>query len=376
MYLRFLICIFFLIFFCAFTGKANNFASIVFDEKSGKIIHQEKAEEIRHPASLTKKMTLFLLFEALESGRIGFGTKFKVSRLATMQMPCKLGLKSGSYITVSDIIKALITRSANDVAVVAAEGLAGSVQSFVSMMNRKAKILGMTSTRFFNPSGVPDKRQVTTAKDMLILARALHNQFPNYYHYFKLKKFHYMGQEIRTHNKLLNFPHIDGLKTGYTCASGYNISTSAVNFVKNGEKRRLFVVVMGGNTARSRDAKVMYLLNKYFSLNPELTQVSNTQETNIQFLDYKSKDLEKIIDDIEKPQIKNNSKDTQRTQVPEKQKYSIDEIIFNIDESGRRLPEGWQVNVPDKKEKITKRNLSKIKKIRKNIHKKTKLKKV
>lgn len=248
----------------SFEGLADNFATIVVDGATGKILHAERANDLRHPASLTKKMTLYLLFGALDEGKIKLKTRFRVSSLAARQIPSKLGLSVGSTITVENIIKSLITKSANDAAIVAAEGLGKSVINFARMMNNKARQLGMHSTKFFNPSGVPDKRQVTTAHDMVILAQAIYQDFPKYYHYFKLRSFYYDGKAIKTHNNMLKIPGVDGLKTGYICASGFNVSTSAIRYDKKQKAHRLFVVVMGGKTAKSRDVKATNLLNSYF----------------------------------------------------------------------------------------------------------------
>jgi D-alanyl-D-alanine carboxypeptidase len=176
---------------------ANNFAYIVVEEKSGKVLASHRADELRPPASLTKKMTLYLIFEALRAGKISLQTKFSISRRATVQEPCKLGLREGQIINVKDIIYALVTRSANDAAIVIAEGLCGSVEKFVSLMNQKAKALGMSYTHFYNTSGLPsysssgmlDRSQVTTARDMMILAKALYRDFPKEYSYFKIKQF-------------------------------------------------------------------------------------------------------------------------------------------------------------------------------------------
>ncbi|MBY0281498.1 MAG: D-alanyl-D-alanine carboxypeptidase [Alphaproteobacteria bacterium] len=244
---------------------SNKYAAIVVDGNTGKIMHAENAYDKRHPASLTKKMTLYIIFEALKAGKITLNTRFPVSFLATRQIPSKLGLRVGDSISVEAIIKGMVTKSANDAAIVIAEGLSGSVSKFVQLMNRKAKQLGMNSTQFFNPSGVPDRRQITTAMDMAILAQALHQDFPEHYHYFKTKSFNYLGVSHRNHNHMLGkVEGLDGIKTGFVCASGFNISTSAIRYDTNNKPRRLFAVVMGGTSWRSRDKRTAELLEANF----------------------------------------------------------------------------------------------------------------
>lgn len=246
-------------------GGPNKYAAIVIDGNTGKIMHAENAYERRHPASLTKKMTFYIIFEALKAGKITLNTRFPVSFLAARQIPTKLGLRAGDSISVEAIIKGMVTKSANDAAVVIAEGLSGSVVKFVQLMNKKAKELGMNSTQFFNPSGVPDKRQITTAMDMAILARALYQDFPEHYHYFKTKSFNYLGISHRNHNHMLGkVEGLDGIKTGFVCASGFNISTSAIRYDANNKPRRLFAVVMGGASWRSRDKRTAELLEINF----------------------------------------------------------------------------------------------------------------
>ena len=246
-------------------AEDHRYAAIVLDDATGKVLHAENAYDRRHPASMVKKMTLYLLFEALRAKKITLQTRFSTSSLAAKQIPCKLGLQVGQTISVEDIIKGMVTKSANDAAVVIAEGLAGSLANFVALMNKKAKKLGMNSTRFYNASGVPDARQITTAMDMAILGRALYHHFPDYYPYFKTKHFQYKGSSHRNHNQLLGkFEGLDGIKTGFVNASGFNISTSAVRYDKSRRPRRLFAVVMGGQSWRSRDKKIAELLEDGF----------------------------------------------------------------------------------------------------------------
>jgi D-alanyl-D-alanine carboxypeptidase len=252
--------------FCFFLSTHDlwaKYAAVVMDH-AGNILHEENATALRHPASLTKKMTLYLLFEALRDKRIAMNTRFSTSQLATRQAPTKINLQVGESITVETCIKALVAKSANDVAVVVAESLGGSLSNFVKMMNKKAAQLGMTSTHFRNASGLPDPKQVTSALDMAKLAQAIYSDFPEYYHFFQTQSFSFKGSLFYTHNHMLkSFPGLDGLKTGFINASGFNISTSAVRY--SGDKEhRLFVVVMGGQTSKSRDRRAAHLLETNF----------------------------------------------------------------------------------------------------------------
>ncbi|MCX7352148.1 MAG: D-alanyl-D-alanine carboxypeptidase [Proteobacteria bacterium] len=263
-------------------AHANNFAYMIVDGQSGKVMASHRADELRPPASLTKIMTLYLIFEAIQNGKINLTTRFSVSKRATEQEPCNLWLKMGSTISVKDIIYALVTRSANDMSVTIAEGLSGSVEKFSELMNQKAKELGMTRTKFYNPTGLPDRRQVTTAKDMMTLARALHKNFPKEYAYFKTKTFSFNGKPIRNHNRMLNsFTGCDGIKTGFTFASRFNISVSAQRIAADGKPIRVFAVVLGGQTSVSRDKKTAELMEKAFKklhATPRMQEVVATQD--------------------------------------------------------------------------------------------------
>ncbi len=258
---------------------ANNFAYIIVDGDSGKVMAQHRADELRPPASLVKQMTLYLIFEALHKGKITLQTEFKVSNRATIQEPCKLGLRTGDKINVKNIIYALVTRSANDMAVTIAEGLAGSVEGFCTMMNQKAKTLGMIKTKFYNPHGLPARGQITSARDMVTLARALHGDYPKEYAFFKAKEFRYKGQPVRNHNRMLNsFTGMDGIKTGFTFASRFNISASAQRIGADGKPIRVFAVVLGGQTSVSRDRKTAELMESAFrklNATPRMQQVKN-----------------------------------------------------------------------------------------------------
>ncbi len=241
-------------------------AAIVIDYTNGqKILYSDRSKEKRYPASLTKMMTVYLLFDALKNRKVSLNTKFRVSKYATAQAPSKLGLKVGAKISVSDAIKALFVKSANDVAVVVAEGLAGSVRGFCNLMNKKSRMLGMLNTHFENSSGLPDAKQTSTAEDMAKLGMALFRDFSQYRHYLSLKKFTYGKKKYTTHCKILQwYKGADFAKTGYICASGFNLVVSASRYDKAGKSRRLFIVVMGGESAKARDLYAGQLMDKYF----------------------------------------------------------------------------------------------------------------
>ena len=232
------------------------FSSIIVDANSGATLTSTSPDGLRHPASLTKIMTLYLLFERLEAGKMNLDTEMPVSEHASDQAPTKLGLRPGQSIRVEDAIKGLVTRSANDAAVVIAEAVGGDEDSFAKLMTRKARALGMSRTLYRNASGLPNDEQVTTARDQAALGRAIQERFPRYYRYFSTVSFNYHGQSIRNHNHLLGeVEGVDGIKTGYTRASGFNLVTS----IRRGN-RHLIGVVMGGRSAGSRDATMRNLL--------------------------------------------------------------------------------------------------------------------
>ena len=232
------------------------YAALVIDAKTGRTLHAQNENALRHPASVTKVMTLYLLFEQLERGRVSLSTPLRVSANAAGQAPSKLGLDPGETIDVEDAIKALVTKSANDVAVVVAEHLAGSEEAFAEQMTRKARALGMSRTVYRNASGLPDSEQVTTARDLTVLARALQERFPKYYRYFQTRVFEYAGRLHPNHNKLLGrIEGVDGIKTGFTRASGFNLMTSA----KTGD-RHIVAVVLGGRSGASRDQAMAALV--------------------------------------------------------------------------------------------------------------------
>ncbi|HZR73418.1 D-alanyl-D-alanine carboxypeptidase [Bradyrhizobium sp.] len=232
------------------------FSEIIVDANSGATLSSSNPDASRHPASLTKIMTLYLLFERLDAGKIKLDTEMPVSRHASEQDPTKLGLMPGQTIRVEDAIKGLVTRSANDAAVVIAEALGGEEDDFARMMTRKAHMLGMSKTVYRNASGLPDDEQVTTARDQATLGRAIQDRFPRYYRYFSTASFTFRGHSIANHNHLLgSVEGVDGIKTGYTRSSGFNLVTS----MRRGN-RHLVGVVMGGHSAGSRDAIMRNLL--------------------------------------------------------------------------------------------------------------------
>jgi D-alanyl-D-alanine carboxypeptidase len=232
------------------------FSSIIVDGNSGATLTANSPDASRHPASLTKIMTLYLLFERLDAGTIKLDTEMEVSEHASEQAPTKLGLRPGQTIRVEDAIKGLVTRSANDAAVVIAEAIGGDEDDFAKLMTRKARALGMTRTVYRNASGLPDDDQVTTARDQSTLGRAIQDRFPRYYRYFSTAAFNYHGQTIRNHNHLIgSVEGVDGIKTGYTRASGFNLVTS----MRRGN-RFLVGVVLGGRSGGSRDAIMRNLL--------------------------------------------------------------------------------------------------------------------
>lgn len=233
-------------------------AAIVIDANTGKTLHAQAADARRYPASLTKMMTLYLVFERLQQRRLTLSTPIRFSERAASQQPSKLGLKPGEAITVSNAISALITKSANDVATAVAEHIGGSEHAFARLMTAKARQLGMSQTVFKNASGLPDKNQFTTARDMARLGLALQDHFPRRYKRFAQRRFAYQGRRYKNHNRLLGrFPGTDGIKTGYTRASGFNITTSVRR-----DGKHLIGVVIGQKSGRVRDTVMRRLLVK------------------------------------------------------------------------------------------------------------------
>jgi D-alanyl-D-alanine carboxypeptidase len=239
-----------------------SYASIVVDANSGAVMQATNADSPRHPASLTKIMTLYLLFERLEQGKVKLTTDLPVSAHAAVQAPSKLGLKPGESIRVETAIRAIVTKSANDVAVIVAEALGGDEASFARMMTAKAQALGMSQTVYRNASGLPDDQQITTARDQATLGRAIQDRFPNYYQYFATRTFEYRGKSIRNHNHLLGaVDGLDGIKTGYIHDSGFNIVTSVRR-----ANHYVVAVVFGGRSANARDARVRSLIDNNINI--------------------------------------------------------------------------------------------------------------
>ena len=241
------------------TAVAAEYAGIVVDAKTGKVLYSEDADSLRYPASLTKMMTLYLTFEALEAGKISKSTPVPFSKNAAAEEPSKLGVRAGKSITVEQAILSLVTRSANDAATALGELLGGSEERFGRIMTNKARALGMTRTTYRNANGLPNTAQMTTARDQARLGIALRQHFPQYYSYFSTRSFRFGKQTIGNHNRLLgNVRGVDGIKTGYTRASGFNLVTSA-----QADGRSIVGVVIGGKSGRSRDAQMRALVAKY-----------------------------------------------------------------------------------------------------------------
>jgi D-alanyl-D-alanine carboxypeptidase len=235
-------------------------ASIVIDMNTGEVLYARSADQLRYPASLTKMMTLYVLFNYMKHGKIGYETELVVTPYAAARVPTKLGLKAGETIKTIDAIKGLITRSANDAAAVIAENIGGTEDNFGRIMTEQARALGMRNTVFRNASGLPDPYQVSTARDLAILSQRLIRDFPEHYHLFSTKSFIYRGVAYRNHNRLLfDYRGADGLKTGFIRASGFNLATSARR-----DNKHLVAVVMGGDTAANRNATMRSLLDRHW----------------------------------------------------------------------------------------------------------------
>ena len=235
------------------------FSSIVVDGNSGAVLQASNPDALRHPASLTKVMTLYLLFERLDAGTMKLDMPLRVSEHASEQDPTKLDLKPGQTITVEDAIKGIVTKSANDAAVAVAENLGGSEDAFAKLMTQKAHALGMSRTTYVNASGLPDDDQLTTARDQALVGRAIQERFPRYYRYFSMESFVYRGEAIRNHDHLLrSVEGVDGIKTGFTRASGFNLLTSV-----HRDGRYLVAVVMGGPSASDRDERMRELIGAH-----------------------------------------------------------------------------------------------------------------
>lgn len=243
-------------------SSESRYSAIVVDAQSGEVLYAKRADSPRYPASITKVMTLYLTFEALAQGKINLSDRVTMSRNAASKQPTKLGLAAGQSLTVEDAIQALAIQSANDVATAMAEHLGGTESRFATMMTLRAQELGMTNTRYVNASGLPDSRQISSARDIAILSRSIMRDYPQYYSYLGQRQFSYAGRTMNNHNGLLaRLPGVDGLKTGFTSASGYNLAASQV---QNGH--RLITVVLGGTSNAQRDSQVSELLRVGFDV--------------------------------------------------------------------------------------------------------------
>lgn len=239
----------------------RKYAGIVVDAKSGKVLYEDQADSRRYPASVTKVMTLYVLFQELQAGNLSLSTKMTVSRHAAAAVPTKLGLRAGSTISVEDAIKSLVTLSANDMARVIAEHISGSEEKFAERMTATARAMGMRNTTYRNASGLPDGGQVTTVRDQAILGIAIYQHFPTYYEYFQTTSFRYNGKTYGNHNRVLGYMGaVDGIKTGYINAAGSNLLTAARK-----DNRHIVVVAFGFNSAAARDEKVRQLVSSYLN---------------------------------------------------------------------------------------------------------------
>lgn len=260
-----LFCCLFMIFFTTNPSSlwAVKKASIIMDAETGKVLHENNADAVTPPASLTKMMTLYLTFKALREKRLSFNQELPVSKRASLAAPCKLWLKPGSTITVRDAILGMVTKSANDASIAVAEKLGkGSEPQFALIMTEQARRLGMSETVFKNSHGLPEKQQSrTTARDMALLSQRLYKDFPEYFKFFKEPKFAYNGHVHQNHNRLLGkISGLDGIKTGFINASGFNLAASVVR-----DNRRIIAVVMGGDSAKARDKEMVKLLDATYS---------------------------------------------------------------------------------------------------------------
>ena len=247
--------------FLQFTSQPK-YAAIVVDAKSGEVLYEQSPDAHRYPASITKIMTMYLAFEELSENKLSLDDRIVVSPHAAAQAPSKVGLRAGQTITVRDAMTAIAVLSANDMAVAMAEKMGGSESHFAEMMTAKAKSLGMNNTQYVNANGLPDNRQLSTARDIATLSRAVLRDYPQYYTFFGTRQFTYLGRTTRNHNHLLGqMPGVDGIKTGFTNASGFNLAASAMR-----DNRRLIAVVMGGSSTASRDSHVADLLDAGFTV--------------------------------------------------------------------------------------------------------------
>ena len=238
------------------------YAAYVMDANTGEVLYEKNADSPRYPASITKLMTLYLAFEALQAGKLSLSDRVYVSAHAASVAPTRLGVRVGDSVSVDEAIRAMAVKSANDMATAMAERIGGSEGKFAALMTLRAQELGMNNTQYVNASGLPDSRQISSAHDIAILSRALMRDFPQYYPYFSLRSFEFRGRTIPGHDHLLGaVPGVDGLKTGYTTASGFNLATSAVR-----DGKRIIGVVLGGSSVAARDQHMEDLINTSFDV--------------------------------------------------------------------------------------------------------------
>jgi D-alanyl-D-alanine carboxypeptidase len=281
--------------------KSSNYASIVVNAKTGRVLFEKNADQKRYPASLTKMMTLYITFESLKKNKLSPLQKLTVSKHASEQPKSNIDLKRGQKITVRQAINALIVKSANDAAVVLGEAISGDRKKFIQLMNITAKKLNMKNTNFQNPHGLHHEEQYTTARDMAKLASALKRDFPKYYHLFSMTSFIYRGKEIKGHNRVLKrYAWADGLKTGYVNASGFNLATSTKKPEAN-----LVAIVMGGQTARMRDDHMIDLLNNAYARLGVREKVKNGNFSQSKFLNAK-RDVFQYVSESSKKTTNNN----------------------------------------------------------------------
>lgn len=337
----------FLSFTFTFSANANaKYAGIVVDAKTGRTLYKYKADSKRYPASLTKMMTLYLTFEALERGKVKKSTRIRVSKNAAAEQPSKLGLRAGQTITVEQAIYALVTKSANDVATALGEYLGGSETNFGKLMTKKARSLKMASTTFRNAHGLPNSRQVTTARDMARLGIALREHYPRYYKYFSTTSFKFGKANYGNHNRLLGrVKGVDGIKTGYTRASGFNLVSSVK---ANG--RSIVAVVMGGKSGASRNAQMQKLISQYLRKASRSGKGGFYAKTRLKGLVPSVKTASVAPKNVPVPVItKNNSKPVVVASAIPTTKLAPVPVanpgVDNIKTASTNAPKGWSVQV-------------------------------
>lgn len=320
-------------------GAKNNarkakYSAIVMEATTGAILHTESSNTASHPASITKIMTLYLLFEALESRKVTLRTKLPISARAAIQPPCKLGLKAGGTITVKDALLGLVTKSANDASVAIAEYLGGSEDNFAKLMTKKARALGMARTTFKNAHGLHNPGQVTTAHDMAVLGREVFRRYPKYYTYFRTQAFWYNGQRHNNHNKLLaKVPGVDGIKTGFTNPSGFTLVASAQR-----DGRRLIGVVLGGQSGPSRDRRMIQLLDTAFQSGPR-TSFENAPTLRNATLKEKSKTAQKARTHLAVSTPESDPLGDKIREVSQKKQAHVDPLGETIRAVSKELPD-------------------------------------